>query len=84
MSTLTYADNVVCIIKRHKNMKVFYSSTNGQRNGRASYFFRSVDAAEEKVAKQNIKAETMGIEARYQLTEADDATIGDKKTIRDI
>ena len=64
-------------------MNVYYSTTNGQRDGRASYFLRSVDAAEEKVAEQNIKAEAMGIETRYELAETPEATIQDRKSIRD-
>ncbi len=63
--------------------KVFFSSTNGQRNGRASYFYRQVDAAEEKVSKQNIKAEEMGIETRYELADTPEETIQDRKSIRD-
>ena len=72
-------------------MIVHFSSTNGERNGRSSYYFRSVANAQTVVDNQNAKAEEMGIKARYQLSETDtdakleegQTPIDERKDIRD-
>jgi hypothetical protein len=44
-----------------------YTSTDGTREGRASYFYRSNESVNKIVGAQNARAETLGIKSRYQI-----------------
>ena len=47
--------------------EVHFSTTNGERTGRASKFFHNKGSAESKVRMQNDKAVLMEIKTRYQV-----------------
>lgn len=61
--------------------ELYYTSTNGERTGRASYFFRDKDNAKTLCGKQNDKAELMKLDARYTVC-ATPATGIESKEIR--
>lgn len=59
-------------------MNVFYSSTNGKRDGRASRFYKNQAVAQGCVDKQNGKAEHLQISTRYELTTTTDKDVDAK------
>jgi hypothetical protein len=61
--------------------KVYYTTTTGERSGRASRVFRDQFKAVELAQVQNGKAELLGIESRYTYVDGDEADF-DRKEIR--
>ena len=61
--------------------EIYYSTNNGKRDGRASYFFRDRNLADERVDQQNGKAASMGLDPCYKVASCDDADV-EKKDIR--
>ena len=47
--------------------EVHFSTTNGERDGRASKFYASTTSALLKSKEQNEKAEAMGLMTRYEV-----------------
>ena len=64
--------------------ELYYSSSNGEREGRASHFFKDKAIAEAAVTGQNSKAESMGVKTRYVLTTCLDSSVAGelRKSIR--
>lgn len=62
-------------------MEVYYTSLNGEREGRASRFYKSKDAAESKLSKQNGMAEYLGVKSRYVLVSTPDKGIESKEIV---
>ena len=60
---------------------VFYSTTNGERDGRASHFFKNQARCQGVIDAQNEKAVDMDIKSRYQMATAVDTDV-DPKNIR--
>ena len=65
-------------------MNVFYSSTNGKRDGRASRFYENQATAQGVVDKQNVKAEGLGIDQKikYQLSTTTNKDIEGKEIVK--
>jgi hypothetical protein len=61
---------------------LYFTTINGESTGRASYFFRSKDNAQNRCNDQNKRAENMGIKARYAVVEHDGHGV-EAKDIRD-
>lgn len=61
---------------------LYYTSTNGQRDTRASYFFISQSKAEVKAGDQNAKAKADGLETRYVVAECERDDSIEAKDIR--
>jgi hypothetical protein len=60
---------------------LYYTTINGETTGRASYFFRSKDNAQERCDYQNARAKGIGIKARYSVSKHDSYGV-DSKDIR--
>jgi|GEM_PF-6632040 len=63
-------------------MSLHYTTTDGTTKGRASHFHRNLANAEATMAKQNERAESLGIKARYKLAEHSGEGV-EAKDIRD-
>lgn len=58
---------------------LYYSTTNGKREGRASKFFQSTTSALLKVKAQNEKAEDMGLTTTYEMGTEDSSNVPAKE-----
>lgn len=60
---------------------VFYTTRNGERDGRASHFWTIQKKADDVCKEQNARAEQLGVEARYTVKSVDQSTV-DQKDVR--
>lgn len=65
-------------------MNVFFSSTNGKRDGRSSRFYENQAAAQGVVDKQNDKAKHLGIDQKikYQLSTTTNKDMETKEIVK--
>ena len=54
-------------------MKTYFTTTNGDITGTASYFFKAIADAQAQVDAQNIKATALGIVTRYSVASTEKA-----------
>lgn len=62
-------------------MSIYYTTINGETNGRASHFHKDRANAQSCCNDQNARVEQMGIKARYTVAEHSGVGI-DSKDIR--
>jgi hypothetical protein len=62
--------------------KYFYSSINSNLDGRASHFYMTEAPVAEIVNDQNVRAEAMGLKARYSVTSHESEKELDRKDVR--
>lgn len=60
--------------------QVHFSTTNGERSGRASHFYFTVESAKLTVDAQNLRAAELGIKSRYSVASelAEDLPVSEK------
>lgn len=68
--------------QRRYDMNVHYSTTNGERTGRASPFYSDIKDAGLKAASQSVKASGMGIKSRYEVASCDESELSQGEKVR--